>query len=47
METTVETAKQLGLLPDEFELIKTILGRTPNFNEVAAYSVIIKTQSSG
>ena len=40
METTVETAKQLGLLPDEFELIKTILGRTPNFNEVAAYSVM-------
>ena len=40
METTVETAKQLGLLPEEFELIKTILGRTPNFNEVAAYSVM-------
>jgi len=40
METTVETAKQLGLLPEEFELIKQILGRTPNFNEVAAYSVM-------
>ncbi|MEN9371880.1 MAG: phosphoribosylformylglycinamidine synthase subunit PurL, partial [Bacteroidota bacterium] len=40
METTVETAKQLGLLPEEFELIRQILGRTPNFNEVAAYSVM-------
>lgn len=40
METTVETAKQLGLLPEEFDLIKQILGRTPNFNEVAAYSVM-------
>ncbi|NBT15951.1 MAG: phosphoribosylformylglycinamidine synthase subunit PurL, partial [Chitinophagia bacterium] len=40
METTVETAKQLRLLPEEFELIKQILGRTPNFNELAAYSVM-------
>lgn len=40
MDTTVETAKQLGLLPEEFESIKTILGRTPNFNELAAYSVM-------
>lgn len=40
MSTTVETAKQLGLLPEEFESIKVILGRTPNFNELAAYSVM-------
>ena len=40
METTVDTAKQLGLLPDEFESIKRILHRTPNFNELAAYSVM-------
>lgn len=40
METTVETAKQLGLLAEEFESIKQILGRTPNFNELAAYSVM-------
>ena len=40
METTVETAKQLGLLPEEFESIKQIMGRTPNFNELAAYSVM-------
>ncbi len=40
METTVDTAKQLGLLPEEFESIKKILNRTPNFNELAAYSVM-------
>lgn len=38
--TTVETAKQLGLLPEEFEKIKNILGRTPNFNELSVYSVM-------
>jgi len=40
METTVETARQLGLLPEEFESIRQILKRTPNFNELAAYSVM-------
>jgi phosphoribosylformylglycinamidine synthase subunit PurL len=38
--TTVETAKQLGLLPEEFEKIKSILGRTPNFTELSVYSVM-------
>ncbi len=38
--TTVETAKQLGLLPEEFEKIKEILGRTPNFTELSIYSVM-------
>ncbi len=36
--TTVDTAKKLGLLPEEFEKIKEILGRTPNFTELCAYS---------
>ncbi|PVD54260.1 phosphoribosylformylglycinamidine synthase subunit PurL [Terrimonas sp.] len=40
METTVETAEKLGLRPDEFEMIKQILGRTPNFTELSAYSVM-------
>ena len=40
METTVATAEQLGLRPDEFERIREILGRTPNFTELAAYSVM-------
>lgn len=38
--TTVETAKKLGLLPEEFEKIKEILGRTPNFTELSIYSVM-------
>jgi phosphoribosylformylglycinamidine synthase len=37
---TVEQAKQLGLLPEEFEKIKEILGRTPNFTELSIYSVM-------
>ncbi|MFT3747209.1 MAG: phosphoribosylformylglycinamidine synthase subunit PurL [Agriterribacter sp.] len=40
METTVEIAQKLGLRPDEFEMIKKILGRTPNFTELSAYSVM-------
>ncbi len=38
--TTVETAKNLGLLPEEFEKISEILGRTPNFTELAIYSAM-------
>jgi phosphoribosylformylglycinamidine synthase II len=37
---TVETAKQLGLLPEEFDKITSILGRTPNFTELSIYSVM-------
>lgn len=40
MEATVETAKKLGLLPEEFDKIKQILGRTPNFTELSIYSVM-------
>lgn len=38
--TTVETAKKLGLLEEEFEKIKKILGRTPNFTELSIFSVM-------
>lgn len=38
--TTVQTAKDLGLLPEEFEKIKEILGRVPNFTELSIYSVM-------
>jgi len=38
--TTAETAKKLGLLPEEFDKIKTILGRTPNFTELSIFSVM-------
>lgn len=37
---TLEQARQLGLLEEEFEKIKDILGRTPNFTELAVYSVM-------
>lgn len=37
---TAEQAQQLGLRPEEFEKIKEILGRTPNFNELSIYSVM-------
>jgi len=38
MEITVKTAEQLRLTAEEFELIKQRLGRTPNFNELCAFS---------
>ncbi len=38
--TTVETAQQLGLRPEEFDQIKKILGRVPNFTELSIYSVM-------
>ncbi len=37
---TLDTAKKLGLLPEEFEKIKSILGRVPNFTELSIYSVM-------
>ncbi len=39
-KVTVETAKKLGLLPEEFKKIKACLGRTPNFVELSIYSVM-------
>jgi len=38
--TTVDTAKNLGLLPEEYDRIKEILGRTPNFTELSIFSVM-------
>jgi len=35
-----ETAKKIGLLPDEFQKICDILGRTPNFTELSIFSVM-------
>jgi phosphoribosylformylglycinamidine synthase subunit PurL len=43
---TVETAKTLGLLPEEFETIKKILGRTPNFTELSIFSVMWSEHAS-
>jgi len=40
MEITVETALKLRLTAGEFEKIQEIMGRTPNFTELCAYSVM-------
>jgi phosphoribosylformylglycinamidine synthase II len=39
-EATLEQAIKLGLTTDEFEAIKKVLNRTPNFTETAMYSVM-------
>ena len=38
--TTVQTARDLGLLEEEYDKIKEILGRTPNFTELSIFSVM-------
>ena len=44
---TIETAKELGLLPEEFEKIKEYLGgRTPNYTELSIYSVMWSEHAS-
>ena len=37
---TVEQAKEMGLLPEEFDKIKEILGRIPNFCELSIFGVM-------
>ena len=37
---TVETAKKLGILPEEYDRIQEILGRKPNFTELSIFSVM-------
>ena len=39
---TLEQAEELGLLSEEFDQIKAILGRTPNFTEMSIFSVFNK-----
>ena len=39
-EATLEQAEGMGLRPEEFEMIKEIMGRTPNFTEMCIYSVM-------
>jgi phosphoribosylformylglycinamidine synthase II len=40
MEITAQTAEQLRLTADEFEMIKQKLGRTPNFTELCTFSAM-------
>jgi len=37
---TVETAKKLGLIAEEYDRIQEILGRKPNFTELSIFSVM-------
>jgi phosphoribosylformylglycinamidine synthase len=46
MDVTVEIAQDLGLTVEEFEMIKTILGRIPNFTELSVYSVMWSEHAS-
>ncbi|MDX5429271.1 MAG: phosphoribosylformylglycinamidine synthase subunit PurL [Bacteroidota bacterium] len=39
-EVSPEVAKDLGLLPEEFDKIKEVLGRDPNFTELSIYSAM-------
>ena len=43
---TEKTAKELGLLPEEYARIKNILGRNPNFTELSIYSVMWSEHAS-
>lgn len=45
-EVTLDTAKSLGLLPEEYDRIQEILGRVPNFTELSIYSVMWSEHAS-
>ena len=40
MEITAQTAEQLRITAEEFEMIKQKLGRTPNFTELCTFSAM-------
>jgi len=46
MDVTVQTAGDLGLTPEEFEMIRGYMGRTPNFTELSIYSVMWSEHAS-
>jgi len=46
MDVTVQSAKDLGLTPEEFEMIKEYMGRCPNFTELSIYSVMWSEHAS-
>ena len=46
IKVTLKTAEKLGLNADEFEQIKKILGRVPNFTELSIYSVMWSEHAS-
>jgi len=46
MEVTVQTARELGLTVEEYDLIRQFLGRDPNFTELSIYSVMWSEHAS-
>ncbi|MDD5571964.1 MAG: phosphoribosylformylglycinamidine synthase subunit PurL [Bacteroidales bacterium] len=40
IDVTLDAAQKLGLLPEEYEKIKQLLGKNPNFTELSIYSVM-------
>ena len=45
-DVNYKTAKELGILPEELDSIKTILGRMPNFTELNIYSAMWSEHAS-
>lgn len=45
-KVTLKTAENLGLLPEEFEMIKEILGKVPNYTELSIFSVMWSEHAS-
>ncbi len=45
-QVTLQTALDLGLTPEEFENIRAVLGRIPNFTELSIYSVMWSEHAS-
>ncbi len=46
IKVDIKVAENLGLLPEEFEKIKKILGRTPNYTELSIFSVMWSEHAS-
>jgi phosphoribosylformylglycinamidine synthase subunit PurL len=46
IKVNLEVAKELGIIAEEFEMIKKYLGRTPNFTELSIYSVMWSEHAS-
>jgi phosphoribosylformylglycinamidine synthase len=40
IEVTVETAKEMGLTEDEYNMILELIGRTPTYTEIGVYGVM-------
>ncbi len=46
VEVSLQVAQEMGLMPEEFQKIKEILGRTPTYTELGVYSVMWSEHAS-